>query len=81
MQGQLCHHPSVQEHERAQASEHVCPLPCGTQITVDWLRRCVRAAPALRLQVLVTGSLYVVGDLLCLLQPGSPPSGAPPPPR
>ena len=38
-------------------------------VTVDWLRRCVREAPTLRMQVLVTGSLYLVGDLLKMLQP------------
>jgi hypothetical protein len=38
-------------------------------VTLDWLRRCVREAPALRMQVLVTGSLYLVGDLLKVLQP------------
>jgi folylpolyglutamate synthase len=37
------------------------------QTTVEWLRRCAREAPSLRLQVLVTGSLYMVGDLLRLL--------------
>jgi folylpolyglutamate synthase len=37
------------------------------QATVDWLRACVRARPQLRLQVLVTGSLYLVGDMLRLL--------------
>jgi folylpolyglutamate synthase len=39
----------------------------GLAATLEWLRRAVREAPALRLQVLVTGSLYVVGDLLKLL--------------
>lgn len=38
--------------------------------TLDWLRRCVREAPSLRMQVLVTGSLYLVGDLLKALQQG-----------
>ncbi|PRW33995.1 folylpolyglutamate synthase isoform X1 [Chlorella sorokiniana] len=37
-------------------------------VTLDWLRRCVREAPSLRMQVLVTGSLYLVGDLLKHLQ-------------
>lgn len=37
-------------------------------VTLDWLRRCVREAPSLRMQVLVTGSLYMVGDLLKQLQ-------------
>ncbi|KAL4436660.1 hypothetical protein ABPG75_003799 [Micractinium tetrahymenae] len=38
------------------------------QVTLEWLRRCVREAPALRMRVLVTGSLYLVGDLLKQLQ-------------
>jgi folylpolyglutamate synthase len=38
------------------------------QVTLDWLRRCVREAPSLRMQVLVTGSLYLVGDVLKALQ-------------
>lgn len=38
------------------------------QATVDWLRRCVKEKPSLKLQVLVTGSLYLVGDLLKLLR-------------
>jgi hypothetical protein len=37
------------------------------QVTLDWLRRCVRETPSLRMQVLVTGSLYLVGDMLKLL--------------
>ena len=44
------------------------------QVTLDWLRRCVREAPSLRMQVLVTGSLYLVGDMLkALQQPQSQP--------
>lgn len=47
------------------------------QVTLDWLRRCVREAPALRMRVLVTGSLYLVGDLLKQLQqPHSSSSGS-----
>jgi hypothetical protein len=42
------------------------------QATLEWLRGCVRATPSLRLQVLVTGSLYMVGDLLRLLHAGGP---------
>ncbi len=37
------------------------------QVTLDWLRRCVRETPSLRMHVLVTGSLYLVGDMLKLL--------------
>jgi folylpolyglutamate synthase len=43
------------------------------QVTLDWLRRCVRDAPSLRMQVLVTGSLYLVGDVLKALQQPPPP--------
>lgn len=39
--------------------------------TLDWLRRCAREAPAVRMHVLVTGSLYLVGDLLKILGKGS----------
>ncbi|KAK9835139.1 hypothetical protein WJX81_000787 [Elliptochloris bilobata] len=38
---------------------------------VEWLRGCVRQRPGLRMQVLVTGSLYLVGDILRHL--GRPP--------
>jgi len=44
----------------------------GVASTVEWLRSCVRARPRLRLQVLVTGSLYLVGDTLRTL--GKPPA-------
>ena len=37
------------------------------QHTLEWLRRCVRETPSMRMQVLVTGSLYLVGDVLRLL--------------
>lgn len=37
--------------------------------TLDWLRRSVREAPTLRMHVLVTGSLYLVGDMLKSLGP------------
>ncbi|KAG8648934.1 folylpolyglutamate synthase isoform X3 [Manihot esculenta] len=37
-------------------------------LTIKWLRDCVRENPALRVQVLVTGSLHLVGDVLKLLK-------------
>ncbi|KAJ8565103.1 hypothetical protein K7X08_001563 [Anisodus acutangulus] len=37
-------------------------------LTINWLRDCVRENPSLRLQVLVTGSLHLVGDVLKLLR-------------
>ncbi|XP_012085952.1 folylpolyglutamate synthase isoform X2 [Jatropha curcas] len=48
-------------------------LTCSTVIsslpsTIKWLRDCVRENPTLRLQVLVTGSLHLVGDVLKLLK-------------
>lgn len=38
----------------------------GTSVsgTLDWLRSCCRQQPALQLEVLITGSLYLVGDVL-----------------
>ncbi|ONK67447.1 uncharacterized protein A4U43_C05F130 [Asparagus officinalis] len=37
-------------------------------LTIKWLRDCVKDNPSLRLQVLVTGSLHLVGDVLKLLR-------------
>ncbi|XP_021664822.2 folylpolyglutamate synthase isoform X2 [Hevea brasiliensis] len=37
-------------------------------LTIKWLRDCVRENPTLRVQVLVTGSLHLVGDVLKLLK-------------
>ena len=37
------------------------------QHTIDWLRKCVRESPKIKMQVLVTGSLYLVGDMLKIL--------------
>ncbi|KAI6696393.1 hypothetical protein NL676_016512 [Syzygium grande] len=37
-------------------------------LTIKWLRDCVKEKPSLRLQVLVTGSLHLVGDVLKLLR-------------
>ncbi len=37
-------------------------------LTIRWLRDCVKENPSLRLQVLVTGSLHLVGDVLKLLR-------------
>ncbi|KAG5126800.1 hypothetical protein JHK82_027635 [Glycine max] len=37
-------------------------------LTIKWLRDCVREHPSTRLQVLVTGSLHLVGDVLKLLK-------------
>uniref|UniRef100_A0A6M2ECU6 Folylpolyglutamate synthase n=1 Tax=Populus davidiana TaxID=266767 RepID=A0A6M2ECU6_9ROSI len=37
-------------------------------LTIKWLRHCVRENPSLRLQVLVTGSLHLVGDVLKLIR-------------
>ncbi|KAK6945220.1 hypothetical protein RJ641_026322 [Dillenia turbinata] len=37
-------------------------------LTVKWLRDCVKENPSLRVQVLVTGSLHLVGDVLKLLR-------------
>ncbi|KAF8086256.1 hypothetical protein N665_0630s0007 [Sinapis alba] len=56
-----------------------CGGPTGTHITssavmpslpltINWLRDCVRRNPSLKLEVLVTGSLHLVGDVLRLLK-------------
>ncbi|XP_022158588.1 folylpolyglutamate synthase [Momordica charantia] len=37
-------------------------------LAIKWLRDCVRESPSVRLQVLVTGSLHMVGDVLKLLR-------------
>ncbi|CAM8886144.1 unnamed protein product [Rhodiola kirilowii] len=37
-------------------------------LTIKWLRDCVRENPSVRVQVLVTGSLHLVGDVLKLLR-------------
>ncbi|KAK7339851.1 hypothetical protein VNO77_20537 [Canavalia gladiata] len=37
-------------------------------LTIKWLRDCVKEHPSTRLQVLVTGSLHLVGDVLKLLK-------------
>ncbi|XP_057423419.1 folylpolyglutamate synthase isoform X2 [Lotus japonicus] len=37
-------------------------------LTIRWLRDCVKEHPSIRLQVLVTGSLHLVGDVLKLLK-------------
>jgi folylpolyglutamate synthase len=51
----------------AAATSRAAVLP-SLGATLEWLRRCVREAPSVRMQVLVTGSLYLVGDMLRALQ-------------
>ncbi|KAG7671069.1 hypothetical protein Ndes2526B_g01154 [Nannochloris sp. 'desiccata'] len=41
------------------------------QHTIDWLRKCVRESPKMKMHVLVTGSLYLVGDMLRILGNGN----------
>jgi folylpolyglutamate synthase len=41
------------------------------QHTIDWLRRCVKESSKMKMQVLVTGSLYLVGDMLRILGNGT----------
>ncbi|GAU24211.1 hypothetical protein TSUD_23480 [Trifolium subterraneum] len=48
-------------------------FPCSAvmpslPLTIKWLRDCVKEHPSTRLQVLVTGSLHLVGDVLKLLK-------------
>ncbi|XP_057982665.1 folylpolyglutamate synthase isoform X1 [Malania oleifera] len=60
-----------------QDASHCCPkenvLSCSAVIpslplTIKWLRDCVKENPSLKVQVLVTGSLHLVGDVLKLLR-------------
>lgn len=37
-------------------------------LAISWLRDCVKRNPSVRIQVLVTGSLHLVGDVLKLLK-------------
>ncbi|KAL2993283.1 hypothetical protein AAZX31_10G100600 [Glycine max] len=46
---------------------HSAVIP-SLPLTIKWLRDCVREHPSTRLQVLVTGSLHLVGDVLKLLK-------------
>eukprot|EP00877_Chromochloris_zofingiensis_P004091 jgi/Chrzof1/13683/Cz08g08020.t1 len=50
----------------AQDTRHGAVAP-SVHSVVEWLRRCVKEHPKLKLHVLVTGSLYLVGDLLRVL--------------
>ncbi|KAK6127267.1 hypothetical protein DH2020_038993 [Rehmannia glutinosa] len=49
---------------RFSCSAVVSSLP----LTINWLRDYIKENPSLRIQVLVTGSLHLVGDVLKLLQ-------------
>eukprot|EP00798_Chlamydomonas_sp_ICE-L_P029258 gene29259-12502_t len=59
-------HPTLGESMSAQDSSQGAVLSTLSS-TLDYLRLCVRESPQVRIQVLVTGSLYVVGDMLRLL--------------
>ncbi|KAG6414144.1 hypothetical protein SASPL_126862 [Salvia splendens] len=52
------------DNDAAGCSAVVSSLP----MTINWLRDCVKINPSLRIQVLVTGSLHLVGDVLKLLR-------------
>lgn len=81
--GRLLEHPRIHEQwcsrcPRLPRSVASMPVTCSfrhvfrspflySQVTLEWCRQCVRASPNVRLQVLVTGSLYMVGDMLKLL--------------
>lgn len=57
--------PSEFLYEDASRCSAVMPsLP----LAIKWLRDCVKENPSLRVQVLVTGSLHLVGDVLKLLR-------------
>ncbi|XP_004514593.1 folylpolyglutamate synthase isoform X2 [Cicer arietinum] len=51
-------------HNYSACSAVIPSLP----LTIKWLRDCVKEHPSTRLQVLVTGSLHLVGDVLKLLK-------------
>lgn len=63
--------PDVAEGEAAAAASAAAlslgrgaVVPGGVAEAVAWLRECARSDPDLRIKVLVTGSLYLVGDVL-----------------
>lgn len=45
-----------------------CAVMHSLPATLDWLRQCARRNPSVHLQVVVTGSLHLVGDVLKLLK-------------
>ena len=47
--------------------QSLIPILSNGQSVLDSCRKSVRDSPNLRLRVLVTGSLYIVGDMLSLL--------------
>ncbi|KAJ4706305.1 Folylpolyglutamate synthase [Melia azedarach] len=60
-----------------EAASHYCPgkdysaysaIMPSLPLTIKWLRDCVKENPSVRVQVLVTGSLHLVGDVLKLLK-------------
>ncbi|KAK9867413.1 hypothetical protein WJX84_000013 [Apatococcus fuscideae] len=79
----LCQAWSVQAPQQAQGACEMLPLPVpvdgglqdtrlgavapGLGSSIEWLRSCARLKPQLHMEVLVTGSLYLVGDVLKLL--------------
>ncbi|KAB2604437.1 folylpolyglutamate synthase [Pyrus ussuriensis x Pyrus communis] len=46
---------------------HSAVIP-SLPLAISWLRDCVKRNPSVRIQVLVTGSLHLVGDVLKLLK-------------
>ncbi|BDA42444.1 Folylpolyglutamate synthase [Coccomyxa sp. Obi] len=58
----LHHLPSLAQFGAQGAQKSVVVPSISTAL--DWLRKCVRERPNVRVQVLVTGSLYLVGDVL-----------------
>lgn len=59
--------PTPELGQQAVARGAVAP---SLQSAIDWLRRSARDRPRVRLHVLVTGSLYLVGDVLRLTGEG-----------
>ncbi|KAL3162848.1 hypothetical protein ABBQ32_009302 [Trebouxia sp. C0010 RCD-2024] len=58
--------PALPGLEAGQDGRQGAVLP-SLRATLNWLRRCSQSSPKAPLQVLVTGSLYLVGDVLKLL--------------
>lgn len=55
-------------HNHANQHIHCSAVIPSLPLTINWLRDCVRENPSLRIQVLVTGSIHLVGDVLKLLR-------------
>ncbi|KAL3521143.1 hypothetical protein ACH5RR_019292 [Cinchona calisaya] len=55
------------DNKNALICEHISVFP-SIPLALEWLRECVRKNKSVRFQVLVTGSLHLVGDVLRLVK-------------